>query len=192
MPQLLDLRGKRFARLVVTGRAPNRGRKSRWHCDCDCGGKAVVSTGDLRAGHTESCGCIAREMGKHFTARHRRSRTIEYRVWAQMIGRCTNPKNSRYAYYGGRGIVVCSRWRKGEDGIGAFECFLADVGPKPGPGFSIDRVNNDGPYEPGNVRWATKKQQISNRRRGTDRQRAGWEKAWTTRRANRGNATPVQ
>lgn len=87
----------------------------------------------------------------------RATRSSEYRTWGGMVQRCTNPNNSRYSSYGGRGITVCDRWR-------TFENFLEDMGRRPSPDHSIDRIDNDGSYEPGNVRWATKSQQQINRR----------------------------
>lgn len=89
--------------------------------------------------------------------RHGRSRMPEYFAWKNVIYRCTNPSSSVYKYYGGRGIAVCDRWKD-------FDNFLADVGPRPSVKHSIDRIDNDGNYEPGNVRWATKKVQMNNKR----------------------------
>lgn len=88
----------------------------------------------------------------------RARRSPEYTAWNFMIGRCYRPRNHRYAWYGGRGIRVCDRWRT------SFEAFLADVGPRPTPRHSLDRIDNDGDYEPGNVRWATSFEQSRNRR----------------------------
>lgn len=91
-------------------------------------------------------------------------RTPEYRAWASMIARCKYPKRRGYKNYGGRGISVCHRWQAGDGRQSGFECFLEDVGPRPSAGHSIDRRDNNGNYEPGNVRWATKVQQSSNKR----------------------------
>jgi hypothetical protein len=85
--------------------------------------------------------------------------TPEYYAWAASIRRCHNPRNPYYRNYGGRGIQVCDRWRK------SFANFLSDVGVRPSPELTLDRVNNDGNYEPGNVRWATRSEQNSNQRR---------------------------
>lgn len=91
---------------------------------------------------------------------HGKSETREYRVWADMMQRCSNPKNARYADYGGRGIKVCKRWKEGF----AFANFLKDMGPRPSTQHSIDRINNDGNYEPSNCQWATRSQQQNNKR----------------------------
>jgi hypothetical protein len=158
--------GKRFGRLVVTAEAePNRlasGRSKRRviaHCDC---GKDVTATADnLRSGHTRSCGCFHLDSAK--TAKHGDTRgytkTAEYRVWSQMIERCTNPNAENYARYGGRGIKVFARWRT------SYADFLADMGRRPSAKHSIDRIDNDGNYRPGNCHWATGVEQAANKRR---------------------------
>ena len=103
-------------------------------------------------------------MSRPIVSRHGHARggrqTTEYSAWLGMKKRCTKPNNSRYGSYGGRGITVCKRW------MDSFQAFLADMGLKPSPDLSIDRIDNDGNYEPGNCRWATKEEQSSNKRRG--------------------------
>ena len=91
-------------------------------------------------------------------------RNSEYYSWAGMITRCSNPKQASYKDYGGRGITVCDRWRRGDGERAGFECFLADMGPKPSPAHTLDRRENDGSYEPTNCRWATRSEQMLNRR----------------------------
>ncbi len=154
--------GSRFGQLMVTGGAPSKSSGALCStCQCDCGRISVVADSQLRTGKTRSCGCLQRRISaegaahrnfKHGFAREGKRRS-EYRIWAQMINRCRDKRRMRY---GGRGILVCERWAS------SFESFLADVGPRPGPEFSIDRINNDGNYEPGNIRWATDKIQSSN------------------------------
>lgn len=144
--------GTRFGRWTfLTVGVCRSGFKSRWTCKCDCGTVREVRPGNLRSGKSTSCGCT-----KLGNVTHGYTGTRTYRVWKGMWSRTTNPNVREYKSYGGRGISVCDRWQ-------TFENFLADMGEAP-PNLSLDRIDNDRGYEPGNCRWATTKQQTSNRR----------------------------
>jgi hypothetical protein len=166
MGKFIDITGRTFGRWLVVGVHPERKRYGRsrlvcWVCRCDCCGvRRVVCGNSLRAGRSKSCGCSHLKHGH--ARRYIRSRA--YRCWANMLHRCRDTRSARYANWGGRGIRVCVRWL-------IFENFYADMGDPP-PGMSLDRIDNDGDYEPGNVRWATAAEQIANRRQSKQKARA--------------------
>lgn len=154
-----DLSGRRFGRLVVVGLTGERApRGLTWFCLCDCGGCNRVTRADLTRGKVRSCGCLQTEQRARGNFRHGMKRSPEYGIWCTLKARCLNPNVKCWPRYGGRGIRVCERWAE------SFAAFLADVGSRPGPGYSIDRIDNTGNYEPGNVRWVTAEEQSNNRR----------------------------
>ena len=156
MGKLIDLTGRKFGRLTVISRGDNtKNKRIRWHCQCDCGGDALVVGAHLKNGNTQSCGCIHKKGLVERQTSHGMSETAEYATWMHMKQRCDNISDKDYKDYGGRGIEVCDRWRK-------FENFYEDMGPRP-KGASINRINNDGNYEPGNCEWAGGKDQARNK-----------------------------
>lgn len=155
--------GDKFERLSVRGVIPGCGnRLRRYICDCQCGNVIQVIANVLLSGVTRSCGCLRRACPLRGHVKHgdaRRSGVArEYTIWREMIRRCSDAKGQSFHRYGGRGISVCQRWME-------YPNFLADMGRRPTAKHSIDRINNDGNYEPSNCRWATPKEQAANTRR---------------------------
>jgi hypothetical protein len=154
MMTFTDLTGQRFGLWTVLAYAGNH--PTKWLCRCDCGSERVVRAGNLKSGISNSCGCDFRRRAAVRARTHGMSRTLIYGIWTQMKKRCHNPKDKSYPEYGGRGIHVCERWRN------SFPAFLEDMGPRPSPAHSLDRIDGTKGYEPGNVRWATSSQQYRN------------------------------
>jgi hypothetical protein len=156
MPVLKDIAGQRFGRLVVLERH-DLVSEVRWRCQCDCGGQTIARGSQLRSGKTQSCGCRKNERLGALHRKHGLFRLRAYRAWQMARHRCHNPNNVAFADYGGRGIAMCEQWR--ED----FPAFLAAMGDCP-PGLTLDRIDPNRGYEPGNCRWATTIEQTLTRR----------------------------
>ena len=161
----VELGGERFGRLLVLRRLDEVAAAARprthWECRCDCGRIALVASRNLLGGTTQSCGCLQRERASaagRAAVTHGRSYSPEYRAWLAMKTRCYNRNQRSFKDYGGRGIKVAKEWRR------SFKRFFAHVGPRPSPQHSLDRIDNNGHYAPGNVRWATPVEQRRNQR----------------------------
>ena len=147
--------GRVFGRLTVLGYSHTKKARKFYNCACTCGNKALVCSQELKTGDTKSCGCLRREPSSSPTFKHGLSGSRAYQSWIDMRNRCHRPDNHHYKNYGGRGIIICNRWS-------SFEAFFEDMGDRP-TGLQLDRIDNDGNYEPSNCRWSTVKVNARNR-----------------------------
>lgn len=165
--RITDISGKKFGRLTVICRAEDEKTSSgRNHityiCKCDCGNKITVKAESLRSGNTKSCGCLSKEITKSRMLKHGFANSQIYKIWRGMKQRCYYKNHKSFKDYGGRRITVCDEWKND------FQTFYDYVSQLPHfceEGYSLDRINNNGNYEPANVRWATAKEQANNKRK---------------------------
>lgn len=162
-PQFKNRVGQRFGRLLVIQQAECPSSRSRrttfWRCRCDCGNIVDISSDSLRRGSTQSCGCLRKEMLAQRNKSHGMRDNALYSTWSGMIQRCTDTNTDKYPVYGGRGIRVCAEWRRDFKLFHDYVSQLSDYGKK---GYTLDRIDNDGNYEPGNIRWASPATQARN------------------------------
>lgn len=161
MSKVFDLTGERFTRLLVIEPTRLKNGRFAWKCKCDCGNYIVTPGAQLKNGHAKSCGCYKNDIFKERLQKHGLSRTKLFHVYSGMHSRCENSNHISYANYGERGIFVCDEWC-GENGFLNFYNWSVNNGYK--QGLVIDRINNDGNYEPLNCRWVTCRENLMNKR----------------------------
>lgn len=149
----IDLAGHKYGKLTVVQYVGER----KWECICDCGGRKTVFTSNLRRGNTKSCGCVKKQTASKRATKHGYYHTKAYKSWYSIKRRCTDPNDSSYLAYGGKGITMYEPW------INDPKAFCEYIGPAPSSKHSIDRIDNSKGYEPGNIRWATDIEQANNK-----------------------------
>ncbi len=165
MGAFIDLTGQRFGHLVVTQKiAQAKDGGYFWRCKCDCGKEIVSKSGNLRSGHTQSCGCYMKHRISESLSTHKESHGRLYNVWTSMKSRCYNHNNQFFSYYGGRGIIICDEWRSNYKAFRDWAMINGYDPDAPRGACTIDRIDNDGPYAPWNCRFVDMQVQRHNRR----------------------------